>query len=60
MNITRCGYCCDLCKAFEPNIKENDQRKELSKAWKDYYNLDILEEDIHCDGCRCKIYNGNV
>ncbi|WP_346920183.1 DUF3795 domain-containing protein [Clostridium sp. UBA7339] len=57
MNITRCGYCCDLCKAFEPNIKENDQRKELSKAWKDYYELDILAEDIHCDGCRCEKEN---
>lgn len=23
MDITGYGYCCDLCKAFEPNIKEN-------------------------------------
>ena len=54
MNITRCGYCCNLCKAFAPNIKDNDQRQELSKVWKEYYDLDIPTDDIYCDGCRCE------
>lgn len=54
MDITRCGYCCDLCKAYAPNIQKNDQRKELSEVWKEYYDLDIPENEIYCDGCRCK------
>lgn len=54
MNMTRCGYCCDLCKAYAPNIQKNDQRKELSEAWKEYYDLDIPEDEIYCDGCRCE------
>jgi hypothetical protein len=52
MNITRCGYCCDLCKAYAPNIQTNDQRKELSEAWKKYYDLNIPGNQIYCDGCR--------
>lgn len=54
MNITRCGYCCSLCKAFAPNIKKHDEREELSKVWKEYYDLNISAEDIYCDGCRCE------
>jgi hypothetical protein len=60
MNITRCGYCCNLCKAFAPNIKNNDQREELSKVWKEYYNVDIPAEDIYCDGCRCEKEKGKL
>lgn len=53
-NLTKCGYCCDLCKAYVPNIQKKDQRKELSEMWKQYYDLDITPEDIYCDGCRCE------
>lgn len=53
MNITRCGYRCDLCKAFAPNIKADDRRQELSEVWKEYYDLDIPAEEIYCEGCRC-------
>lgn len=57
MNITMCGYCCNLCKAFAPNIKNNDQREELSKVWEKYYDLDVPADDIYCDGCRCEEEN---
>ena len=50
--ITMCGYRCDLCKAYAPNIKKKDERIELSKAWKKYYGLSIQPDDIYCDGCR--------
>jgi len=53
MTLTMCGYRCELCKAYAPNIKKNDERNLLSQVWKKYYNLDIKEEDIYCDGCRC-------
>ena len=53
-NLSKCGYCCDLCKAYSPNILKNDQRKGLSEMWKSCYDLDIPPENIHCDGCRCQ------
>ncbi|WP_339791685.1 DUF3795 domain-containing protein [Tissierella sp.] len=56
--ITMCGYRCDLCKAFVSNIINKDEREILSNMWKKYYDLDILAEEIYCDGCRCN--NENV
>lgn len=56
--ITMCGYRCDLCKAFAPNINNKDEREVLSDIWKKYYDLDIPAEQIYCDGCRCIKENG--
>ncbi|MFZ5354847.1 MAG: DUF3795 domain-containing protein [Bacillota bacterium] len=55
--ITMCGYRCDLCKAFAPNIKKEDQREQLSNIWNKYYELNISPENIYCDGCRCNKEN---
>lgn len=52
--LTMCGNCCDLCKAFEKNIKKKDERSILYDYWKDYFNLDMPIEAMRCDGCRCK------
>ena len=30
-NLTMCGYCCELCKAYAPNIKKLDQKEILSE-----------------------------
>jgi hypothetical protein len=51
MDLTKCGYCCEACKAYAPNIERGDQREELSRLWKLYYALDIPAKDIYCDGC---------
>ena len=51
--LTMCGYCCDLCKAYAPNIEKHDQRQQLAVVWNKYYNLDISADDVYCDGCRC-------
>lgn len=53
MEITMCGYRCDLCSAYAPNIKNKDEREMLSNVWSKYYELDIPIEKIYCDGCRC-------
>jgi hypothetical protein len=58
--ITMCGYRCDLCKAYAPNIEKDDRRYELASAWKKYYNVDIPIEDIWCDGCRCQKENARL
>lgn len=52
-----CGYRCDLCKAYVPNIKDNDEREMLSNVWNKYYDLNISAEEIYCDGCRCSKEN---
>lgn len=55
--ITMCGYRCDLCKAYAPNIKSNDEREKLSNVWNKYYDLEIPADKIYCEGCRCSKEN---
>lgn len=52
--FTMCGYRCDLCEAYAPNIKIKDGRENLREVWGKYYNFEIATEDIYCDGCRAK------
>lgn len=54
MELSMCGYRCDLCKAHPANVRQKDERAELSAMWKKYYDLDIPPEQIVCDGCRCQ------
>ena len=50
--LTRCGYRCDLCLAYRPNVEihpENQQK--LSDGWHTYFGFRIPPEQIICDGC---------
>ena len=50
--LTRCGYRCDLCLAYKPNIESNPTNQQiLSKGWHKYYGFQISPEAICCDGC---------
>ncbi len=50
--ITRCGYRCDLCLAYGPNIENNPENPTiLSDGWHKYFGFRIEPEDIYCDGC---------
>jgi hypothetical protein len=50
--ITRCGYCCDLCLAYKPNVVEKpDNQIILSDGWYQYFGFRIPPEEIICDGC---------
>ncbi len=49
--LTRCGYRCDLCLAYRPNIEKNDRRQLLSDGWHRYFGFRIPSADIICDGC---------
>jgi hypothetical protein len=50
--LTRCGYRCDLCLAYKPNIEDNpSNRKKLSDGWFKYFGFRIPEESIYCEGC---------
>ena len=49
--LTRCGYRCDLCLAYAPNVKKHDQRQLLSDGWHTLYGFRIPPEEIVCEGC---------
>jgi hypothetical protein len=49
--ITKCGYRCDLCLAYTPNVEANDQRQLFSDGWFEIYGFSIVPDDIKCEGC---------
>jgi hypothetical protein len=50
--LSRCGYRCDLCLAYRPNVEANpSNRQMLSDGWHKYFGFRIPAEDIVCDGC---------
>jgi hypothetical protein len=50
--LTRCGYRCDLCLAYRPNIETHPENRQiLSDGWHRYFGFRIPPEDIVCDGC---------
>jgi hypothetical protein len=50
--LTRCGYRCDLCLAYKPNVALHpENRQKLSDGWFKYFGFRIPPDDICCDGC---------
>lgn len=50
--LTRCGYRCDPCLAFRPNVAERPEIGQvLSGGWHRYYGFRIPASEITCDGC---------
>jgi hypothetical protein len=50
--LTRCGYRCDLCLAYWPNVTANPaNRQVLSDGWFKYFGFRLPPETICCDGC---------
>jgi hypothetical protein len=50
--LTRCGYRCDLCLAYQPNVNASpSNRQKLSDGWYKYFGFRIPPEKIICDGC---------
>ena len=50
--VTRCGYRCDLCLAYRPNVEAHPgNRQALSDGWFKYFGFRIPAEEIICDGC---------
>jgi hypothetical protein len=38
--LTRCGYRCDLCLAYKPNVLKNlENQKILSDGWYKYFGF---------------------
>lgn len=50
--LARCGYRCDLCLAYRPNIEADPSNRQiLSDGWHKYFGFRIPPEQIACDGC---------
>jgi len=50
--ISRCGYRCDLCLAYRPNVESNPENQQLlSDGWFRYFGFRIPADKIVCDGC---------
>jgi len=50
--LTRCGYRCDLCLAYKPNIEANpSDREKLSDGWFKYFGFRVPPQEIFCEGC---------
>ena len=50
--LARCGFRCDLCLAYRPNVESNPGIQEtLSDGWHEYFGFRIPPEKIVCDGC---------
>ncbi len=50
--LSRCGFRCDLCLAYRPNIESHPENRQLlSDGWFKYFGFRIPPEDIHCEGC---------
>lgn len=53
--LTRCGYRCDLCLAYKPNVNKNpSNQSKLSDGWYKYYGFRLSPEKIICDSCMNK------
>jgi len=50
--LSRCGFRCDLCLAYKPNIERiPENRQKLSDGWFKYFGFRIPPEKIFCNGC---------
>lgn len=50
--LTRCGYRCDLCLAYRPNVEANPSNQQtLSDGWHKYFGFRIHADQVICDGC---------
>lgn len=50
--ISKCGYRCDLCPAYEANLKSDADKQRMSDAWEKYCGFQVPPEQIkRCPGC---------
>ena len=50
--LTRCGYSCDPCLAYRPNVESHPENwQKLSDGWFKYFGFRMPPGQIVCDGC---------
>ena len=51
--IAFCGLNCEKCDAYIATQNNDDTlREKTAKLWSELNNVQILPEQINCDGCR--------
>ena len=51
--IAKCGYRCDQCLAFAPNLKSDKDKQRMSEALDKYFDFQVPPEAIKpCRGCQ--------
>ncbi|MGA2265580.1 MAG: DUF3795 domain-containing protein [Phycisphaerae bacterium] len=51
--LSCCGYRCDLCPAYRPNVTGPEHQHRIAEGWRRIYEIKgIGPEKICCDGCR--------
>lgn len=54
--LSRCGFRCDLCMAYLPNIVAHPENAaRLSDGWHTYFGFRIPPEKIQCPGCLAEV-----
>ncbi|NPV76077.1 MAG: DUF3795 domain-containing protein [Anaerolineae bacterium] len=49
--LTRCGYRCDLCLAYQPNVRAASSKWQIpSDGWYQYFGFRLPPAEICCDG----------
>ncbi|RPJ59345.1 MAG: DUF3795 domain-containing protein [Acidobacteria bacterium] len=49
--LARCGFRCDLCPAYAPNVDMMVNRQAVSDGWFRYFGFRLPPEEIYCTGC---------
>jgi hypothetical protein len=49
--VTRCGYRCDICPAFAPNIKTEEDARKVCEGFHTYYGFQLDPGKVACVGC---------
>lgn len=50
--LSLCGFRCDLCLAYQPNIEAHPENRQiLSDGWHKYFGFRLPPEEIFCEGC---------
>ena len=50
--LSLCGFRCDLCLAYQPNIEAHPENRQiLSDGWHTYFGFRLPPEAIFCAGC---------
>ena len=50
--LSLCGFRCDLCLAYKPNIEPHPENRQLlSDGWHTYFGFRLPPEEIFCEGC---------
>jgi hypothetical protein len=49
--ITKCGYRCDICPAYAPNIGSDEDARKACEGFHAYYGFTLTPAEIACAGC---------